>query len=67
MAEQLSFGLVILDPQAHRLQSMCKSRKCLSCSSDFQSSGPGNRICPRCKSSEAFHSSPDAFSIHAAF
>jgi hypothetical protein len=64
---QLDFGLIVLDPQKHRLQAMQKSRKCLSCSSSFASSGPGNRICPRCKSSEAFTCSPDAFSIHAVF
>jgi|1186.fasta_scaffold949254_2 hypothetical protein len=69
MAEQLSFGLIVTDPEAHRQQLARKSRRCLSCDSSFQSTGPGNRICSRCKSTEAFHSSPDAFSIHihAAF
>jgi hypothetical protein len=67
MAEQLSFGLLILDPQAHRLQAMCKPRKCLSCQSTFDSSGPGNRICTNCKGRDAWSSSPDAFAIHSAF
>jgi hypothetical protein len=47
--EQLSFGLLITDPQAHRLQAMQKERKCLSCSRQFRSHGPGNRICSPCK------------------
>ncbi len=25
-----------------------KERKCLKCQADFNSSGPGNRICPAC-------------------
>jgi hypothetical protein len=49
MGEQMSFGLIITDPQAYRIQSMQKGRKCLSCSQTFQSAGPGNRICNTCK------------------
>lgn len=67
MAEQLDFGLVITDPQAHRAEAAKKQRKCLSCSTDFKSAGPGNRICSRCKNHEVFTSSPSSFSIHAAF
>jgi hypothetical protein len=67
MAEQLSFGLVILDPQAHRLQSMVKGRKCLSCAKTFQSSGPGNRICSSCKSHDAWQSGIPEFSSAASF
>jgi len=26
-----------------------KKRKCLACSKEFMSGGPGNRICKRCK------------------
>lgn len=26
----------------------CKERECLKCRKDFCSTGPGNRICPRC-------------------
>jgi len=29
-------------------------RKCLCCGRDFPSHGPGNRICPSCKTTEAF-------------
>ena len=38
MADQLTFGLLILDPQAHRILSMRKERKCLSCLHFFPSS-----------------------------
>jgi len=30
------------------------SRTCLTCSSTFNSWGAGNRICPRCKNSDAY-------------
>jgi hypothetical protein len=65
MAEQLTFGLIVLDPEQHRLQAMCKPRRCLSCSSSFPSTGPGNRICTRCRSSELFTCSPVEYSIAA--
>jgi hypothetical protein len=67
MAEQLTFGLVITDPQKHRQQLACKHRMCLACSGQFASTGPGNRICSRCKSTEVFACSPVEFSVHAAF
>jgi Zn finger protein HypA/HybF involved in hydrogenase expression len=31
-----------------------KERKCLMCSTRFQSDGAHNRICPKCKSTEAW-------------
>jgi hypothetical protein len=64
--EQLSFGLIVTDPQAHRIEAMRKTRKCLHCSNDFLSAGPGNRICRPCKSRDVW-SMPNDFSIHAAF
>jgi hypothetical protein len=67
MAEQLSFGLLILDPQAHRLQAMQKSRKCLSCQQQFASVGPGNRICSSCKDRDTWKSGVVEFSSAASF
>ena len=67
MADQLSFGLVITDPAAHRALAAQKQRKCLSCSKGFNSAGPGNRICTRCKGLDAFTSAPSAFTVHASF
>ena len=64
---QLDFGLIVLDPEEARRQARRKDRRCLSCSSSFSSTGPGNRICSRCRSSEAFTCSPVDFTIHAAF
>lgn len=65
-AQQLTLGLIITDPQSYRLQQQRKSRKCLSCSSTFDSEGPGNRICCQCKGHEVFSSIPD-YSISASF
>lgn len=66
MAQQLSFGLIVTDPAAHRAQLAQKVRRCLSCSSNFASSGPGNRVCNGCKSRESW-TSPNEFSLVAAF
>lgn len=63
--EQLSFGLIITDPQAHRHASQQKLRDCLSCSRAFLSIGPGNRICTLCKSRDAW-SGPTAFTVAAS-
>lgn len=67
MADQLDFGLIVTDPDAHRAQAARKQRRCLSCSKGFNSTGPGNRICTRCKGLEVFTSSPSSFALHAAF
>lgn len=64
--EQLSFGLIVTDPQAHRLQAQRKTRKCLSCLDEFASTGPGNRICAGCKQLSAW-STPNDFSVSTAF
>jgi hypothetical protein len=64
-SKQLDFGLIITDPEAHRLEMKKKGRTCLSCSQTFQSTGPGNRICSPCKELEAW-TCPAAFSVHTA-
>lgn len=40
-------------PGARRVPSSLAARNCLSCSRIFLSSGPGNRICPRCRGADA--------------
>lgn len=66
--EQLTFGLIITDPQAHRQQAQCKSRKCLSCLEQFPSSGPGNRICGGCRGADRWKAGLSEFSVsNAAF
>jgi len=63
---QLDFGLVILDPEAYRRQQQKKGRRCLSCSRSFASTGPGNRICRKCKDLDGW-TTPTDFAIHATF
>jgi hypothetical protein len=63
---QLSFGLVITDPQAYRIEAQRKSRKCLSCSDQFLSIGPGNRICLPCKDLDAWKAGVTEFVTVAA-
>jgi hypothetical protein len=63
---QLSFGLLILDPDAHRLQEQYRTRRCLSCAEDFASTHAGNRICGDCKSL-AVWGTPNDFSVSASF
>lgn len=63
--EQFSLGVVITDPDKARQQCAKKSRKCLSCSSSFDSEGPGNRICGQCKGCVPY-SSPADFSLSTA-
>lgn len=67
MAEQLNFGLLVLDPDAARKQAEQKQRRCLHCSNSFKSSGAGHRICSRCRSLEIFTSSPTEFFSNCAF
>jgi hypothetical protein len=64
--QQLSFGLIILDPDAHRQEMKRKGRKCLSCARTFQSTGPGNRICCKCKDLDSW-TTPVSYAVHAAF
>lgn len=40
-------------PGARRVPSSLAARDCLSCTRVFLSSGPGNRICPRCRGADA--------------
>jgi ribosomal protein S27AE len=67
MATQLDFGPAILDPQKHRQNLLRKSRKCLRCSTSFDSHGPGNRVCGRCKSIDAWTSAVPEYSLPSAF
>ena len=61
-----SFGIIVTDPDRWRVEAQRKLRRCLSCSDDFSSTGPGNRICGSCKSLDAW-TSPAEFSISASF
>jgi hypothetical protein len=38
-------------------------RRCLCCGQPFDSAGPHNRICPRCRGTEEFRSTPPTFSL----
>jgi hypothetical protein len=67
MAEQIAFPIAVIDPEAHRILLAQRPRKCLCCQRDFESAGVGNRICGRCRSSEAFTCSPAEYSIAASF
>ncbi len=40
-----------------------RKRRCLCCGRDFDSSGPGNRICPSCLRSDAYRTGDDDFSV----
>lgn len=64
--QQLTLGLIVMDPDAYRQQQKMKPRKCLSCSEMFASSGPGNRICCGCKQLEAW-STPTDYAVSASF
>jgi hypothetical protein len=66
MADQLAFPIAIIDPKAHLALIARRPRRCLSCQSEFDSVGVGNRICGRCKTSDVFRTPADC-SIHAAF
>ena len=65
--DQFSFGLIITDPQAHRIQAMQKTRTCLGCSRPFASTGPGNRICSPCKDLDGWKAAVTEFPTVAAF
>ncbi|WP_417518579.1 hypothetical protein [Minwuia sp.] len=39
------------DPSTHATADVAKTRSCLRCAEKFESSGFGERICRRCKSS----------------
>ncbi len=43
-----------------------RSRACLRCAQLFQSAGPGERICPRCKGSKAWRDGMPLTSTQAA-
>jgi hypothetical protein len=64
---QLSFGLIVIDPEAHRRQQKVKERRCLSCDTQFLSAGPHNRICLKCKDLDGWTSPATSCVVHAAF
>lgn len=39
---------------AESVEITAKDRTCLMCSNRFESDGPHHRICPKCKSTEAW-------------
>jgi hypothetical protein len=59
--EQLSFGLIVTDPDRHRVEAMRRTRRCLCCSDQFNSHGPGNRICEPCKDLDGWKSGVTEF------
>ncbi|MGF7213038.1 hypothetical protein GGE65_007674 [Skermanella aerolata] len=67
LPQQLDFGLIVTNPDAARQMAAKKLRRCLHCARDFDSAGPGNRICMRCRGLDAFTSPSVDFPIHAAF
>lgn len=42
------------DPAVHAIADIPKVRACLCCGVDFESSGFGERVCRRCKSSSTW-------------
>ena len=64
--EQTAIPVAVIDPAAHRAQLAQRPRRCLTCQEMFNSTGSGNRICTRCKSSDIFRTPAD-FSIAASF
>lgn len=47
-------------PMREAKKRNAKMRLCLSCNSEFESAGPGNRICPGC------HRNKDDFMPHSS-
>lgn len=50
---QLTFGLVVLDPDQQARLDRQKVRNCLKCGTAFVSEGPHNRLCSRCRYANA--------------
>jgi hypothetical protein len=50
-------------PQGRQQQG---ERRCLSCRRPFASTGPGNRICRKCKHQDDWKSGVRDFIVHAA-
>ena len=40
--------------ETDRSTSSVRSRRCLMCGEQFESDGPGNRICKKCKSTQTW-------------
>jgi hypothetical protein len=67
MARQPDPGPAVPAQTDHRHDQQQRERRCLSCGGQFASTGPGNRICPRCKHRDAWKSGACDFAVHAAF
>lgn len=65
-AISIAFPLAVIAPAEHRAQLAQRPRRCLSCQTEFDSVGVGNRICGRCKNSDVFRTPAD-FSVAASF
>lgn len=48
------------DAKASRTKERPKTRKCLMCNGHFHSTGVHNRICKRCKSTQAWREGRDS-------
>jgi hypothetical protein len=64
---QLTFGLLILDPEEHIRLARRQTRTCLRCRRGFPSEHAGNRICSDCKQSEIWGSPIAQFAAAAGF
>jgi len=67
MAGRLNLGSGVPDSSGHHRQQQQGERRCLSCSRPFASTGPGNRVCRKCKHQDAWKSGVVDFAVHAAF
>jgi hypothetical protein len=59
-------GPAVPDPSGHHSQQQGE-RRCLSCRRPFASTGPGNRICRKCKHLDAWKSGVRDFAAPGAF
>jgi hypothetical protein len=67
MARQPDFGPAVPDPADSRRHRPQGERRCLSCGGQFASTGPGNRICRKCKHLNAWKSGVRDFAAPGAF
>jgi hypothetical protein len=66
MARQSDFDPAVPDPADHRHDQQQRERRCLSCGGQFASTGPGNRICRKCKDRDTWKSGVRDFDAIAA-
>jgi Zn finger protein HypA/HybF involved in hydrogenase expression len=55
-------NILIDDTPTETVTEAVKKRHCLRCSSEFESTWAGHRICPRCKSTSAWRAGESAHS-----